>query len=301
MIVHPSSGIDADFLQRVLSSPSVICAIEDSSVGSTMINLNQNTLSRLIIQSPPLPEQRAIAVALSEVDTLIGALDQLIAKKRDLKQAAMQQLLTGQTRLPGFSGEWMIKQLGKIGSFSKGRGLAKENISTAGEFPAVPYTAIYTDHNEIIQLSRIRHFTKCMRDLTLISSPHLLIASSSNMLENIGKVAAFSGGTDLAIGGDILLYQTTADVHFLSYLMSTIPHRRRVVFLSQGSTIRHVYASTFQTYEILLPLLEEQTAIATILSDMDTEIAALEARRDKTRDLKQGMMQEVLTGRIRLL
>ena len=95
MIVRPSLGVDAEFLQRILSSPSVIAAIEETSVGSTMINLNQATLSGLVIQAPPLPEQRAIATALSDVDALIAAQDKLIAKKRDIKQAAMQQLLTG--------------------------------------------------------------------------------------------------------------------------------------------------------------------------------------------------------------
>jgi type I restriction enzyme S subunit len=98
--------VDANFLQRVLSSPRAISAIEDSSVGTTMVNLNQGILSGLQIQFPPEPEQRAIATALSDMDALLDGLDLLIAKKRDLKQAAMQQLLTGDTRLPGFDKEW---------------------------------------------------------------------------------------------------------------------------------------------------------------------------------------------------
>ncbi|MBU1665929.1 MAG: restriction endonuclease subunit S, partial [Gammaproteobacteria bacterium] len=219
----------------------------------------------------------------------------------DLKQAAMQQLLTGQTRLPGFIGMWEVKRLGEIGAFSKGSGLAKENLSSSGTLPAIPYTAIYTDHDEVIQPSRIRYFAKSAEGLTVISSPHLLIACSSNMLENIGKATAFTGGADIAVGGDILLYRTEADVCFLSYMLNTRPHRKRVVFLSQGSTIRHVYASTFQTYELAIPSLREQTAIAAVLSDMDAELAALEARRDKTRALKQAMMQELLTGKTRLI
>ncbi len=119
MIVRPSAGLETRFLQRVLSSPVVISDIEDTSVGSTMINLNQATLGGLTIQVPPVAEQRAIATALSDVDALLAKIDQLIAKKRDLKQAAMQQLLTGQTRLPGFSGEWEVKRLGDLLSYEQ--------------------------------------------------------------------------------------------------------------------------------------------------------------------------------------
>lgn len=250
---------------------------------------------------PPLAEQRVVAAALSDVDALLVTLDRLIAKKRDLKQAAMHQLLTGQTRLPGFGRKWETKRLGEMGSFSKGRGLAKDDLVVSGAVPAIPYTAIYTDHAEVIQLSQIRHFINSTKGLELVSTPHLLIASSSNMLENIGKATAFIGDVSVAVGGDILLYKTTADVRFISYLLSTPAHRARVVSLSQGSTIRHVYAATFRNYELVLPSAGEQAAIAAVLVDMDAEIAALEQRRDKTRVLKQGMMQELLTGRTRLV
>ena len=121
------------------------------------------------------------------------------------------------------------------------------------------------------------------------------------MLENIGKVTAFKDCAETVIGGDIILYKTSADVSFLSYLLNTRPHRELIISLSQGSTIRHVYAAIFRDYAVSLPKLEEQTAIAAVLSDMDAEVAALEARREKTRRIKQGMMQELLTGRTRLV
>ena len=270
------------------------------ATGNGQPNLNTGLIGKILIPFPSLADQRVIVEALDDVNKLIGTLDGVVAKKRDLKHAAMQQLLTGKQRLPGFSDEWDVKRLGDIGSFSKGRGLAKGDLSTSGDLPAVPYTAIYTDHDEIIQILKIRHFTSRARDLEVINSPHVLIAGSSNMLENIGKATAFLGDTNLAVGGDIVLYRTGADVRFLSYLLSTTPHRRRMVLLSQGSTIRHVYASTFQTYQILLPSLIEQSAIAAVLSDMDAEIAAWERRLAKTRALKEGMMQELLTGKTRL-
>ena len=119
MIVRPT-GFDPQFLQRVLSSDAVISAIVNSSVGTTMVNLNQGSLSSLQVQYPPLAEQSAIATALSDVDALLAAQDALIAKKRAIKQGAMQELLTGKRRLPGFSGEWEVRSLGNFGACYRG-------------------------------------------------------------------------------------------------------------------------------------------------------------------------------------
>jgi len=264
--------------------------------------LSMANLKRYKIPVPPTKaEQNTITTALADADALIAALDKLIAKKRDIKQAAMQQLLTGKKRLPGFSGEWEVKKLGEIGSFSKGKGLSKGELADSGSVPAIPYTAIYTNYAEVIVCSKITHFVNSTRNRAIINGAHLLIAGSSNMLENIGKATAYIANKDVAIGGDIIIYRTSVNICFLSYLLSTRPHRNKVVFLSQGSTIRHVYRSTFAGYEITLPTNREQIAIVNVLSIMDAEIAALEQRLDKTKALKQGMMQALLTGRIRLV
>lgn len=293
---------DRDFLLYNLMSDRIQTTIESEQTVGAQPKLALGRIEKFAIAMPPtIDEQRAIATALSDLDRLLAALDRLIAKKRDLKQATMQQLLTGQTRVPGFSGKWETKRLGEMGSFSKGRGLAKDDLVVSGAVPAIPYSAIYTDHAEVVQSSRITHFTKSTNGLELISTPHLLIASSSNMLANIGKATAFIGDVSVAVGGDVLLYRTKADVRFISYLLSTPVHRARVVSLSQGSTIRHVYAATFRDYELVLPPVGEQIAIAAIILDIDAEIAAIEQRRDKTRSLKQGMMQELLTGKTRLV
>ena len=300
MIVRPGSRMDPGFLQLVLSSPVVIAAIEAASVGSTMVNLNQGTLAGLAIQAPSRDEQAAISTAIADADSSLVKLDQLIAKKRDLKHAAMQQLLTGRTRLEGFAAPWQQIQLGRLGSFGKGRGLAKDDLARGGELPAVPYAAIYTDFGQIASMMDVAGRVSRSRAEVTVNKPSLLIASSSNMLENIGKAVALCVDDEVAVGGDVLIFRTQADVRFLSYLLSTEVHRRRVVALSQGSTIRHVYAATFSAYEVALPSRDEQAAIADALADIDAELAALEARRDKTRQLKQGMMQALLTGSIRL-
>jgi type I restriction enzyme S subunit len=295
------AAIDNIYSGYAFRSPIIRSQIISKGQGAVRANIGQQELSKVVVALPPLPEQRAIAAALSDVDALISSLDRLISKKRALKAAAMQQLLTGKQRLPGFGGKWEVKRLGDIGSFSKGRGLAKHELSLSGTLPAIPYTAIYTDFDEVIDSSRLINFTSPFSGAVVINSPHLLIAGSSNMLENIGKVTAFKDYANTVVGGDIILYKTPADVAFLSYLLNTRPHRESIISLSQGSTIRHVYAATFRDYEVSLPGIEEQTAIAAVLSDMDAEISALEARREKTRQVKQGMIQELLTGSTRLV
>jgi type I restriction enzyme S subunit len=277
------------FLKRIMSMTA------KSSVDSVRMEM----IADMLIPLPEKGEQKAIAKAISDINDLIESLDRLIEKKKNIKRGTMQELLTGKRRLLGFSEEWQTKALGTMGSFSKGKGLPKKDISSSGTIRAIPYTAIYTDFREIINYDRIDKFTSS-RNVVIVDSPHLLIAGSSNMLENVGKVTALDSNAEVAIGGDIIMYKTSADVSFLSYLLNTQTHRKRIIFLSQGSTIRHVYASTFENCEIKIPELKEQTAIAKALSDIDAEIEKLEKMRDKYKQLKIGMMQQLLTGRVRL-
>ena len=285
MIIR-GGNIDSNFLQRVLSSPQVIAAIEDTSVGSTMINLNQSTLAGLKIQSPPLPEQRAIAGALSDVDELIGALDQLIAKKRDLKQAAMQQLLTGQTRLPGFTGQWEVKWLGEIAEIVMGQSPSSSNYNAKGVgLPLIQGNADIANRKTIRRIftTEITKRGKCGDILMSVRAP-------------VGEVsrAAF----DVCLGRGVCAIRYDNDFMY-HYLISQEPSWAK---LSKGSTFDSVNSVDVKLLEIHLPInTDEQTTIAAVLSDMDAELAALEQRRDKTRDLKQGMMQELLTGRTRLV
>lgn len=288
---------------------------ERIAMGNTIKTIGLSYFRAFRIQTPPLPEQRAIATALSDVDALIAGLDQLIAKKRDIKQAAIQQLLTGQKRLPGFqikSGYkhtevgvipevWDVVPLRGIGKFEKGIGLLKEDLKSAGSTPAIPYTALYTDFSELLSYDHIKWFVDDASRTYIVSEPCLLIASSSNMEANTGKASALTGKIPVAIGREIIIFKTDSNCNFISYLLSTPLYRRKTLSLARGTTIKHLYPATFLTYKIALPPFFEQTAIANILSDMDSELTALEQRRDKTRALKQGMMQELLTGKTRLV
>ena len=296
MIVRPGAEMDADFLQRVLSSPSVISAIEDSSVGTTMINLNQSTLRQLIIQAPPVNEQRAIAAALSDVDALLAKQGQLIAKKQGLKQAAMQQLLTGQTRLPGFSGDWEVKRLGDvIEKFLGGGTPSRSNqLFWGDEIPWVTVKDFATFNPRSAQESITK--TGLQNSASHLVPSGVLITSTRMAL---GKAVVYE--VDVAINQDLKALFSKASLQ-TKYLYFWFQFRgQHIDDLGSGSTVKGISLLDLKKIEFQLPTYAEQTAIATILSDMDTEIAALEERQTKTRALKQGMMQELLTGRIRLI
>jgi len=253
----------------------------------------------------PLPssrqEQDAIATALSDVDALLSGLDRLIAKKRDLKQAAMQQLLTGQTRLPGFHGEWEVKRLGELGRFLKGSGVKKDE-ARAGDLPCIRYGEIYTQHNDYVRSFNSWISREVAERATLLQRGDVLFAGSGETKEEIGKCVAFVDDVEAYAGGDIVILRPTrANSLFLGYFLNAPTVASQKASRGQGDAVVHISASALGSITVSLPSLDEQAAIAAVLSDMDAELAALEARRAKTRDLKQAMMQELLTGRTRLV
>lgn len=302
MIIRPAPTLDADFIQLVLSSPPVIAAIENNSVGSTMINLNQGTLAKLSIILPPSKtEQKAIAKALSDADALIEALEQLLAKKRQIKRGAMQELLTGKRRLPGFSGEWEVKRLGELGSFVKGRGVTRSE-TLSGVLPCIRYGEIYTRHDDYIREFYSWISRGVAATATRIKRGDILFAGSGETKEEIGKCVAYIHANEAYAGGDIVILRAEdADPIFLGYYLNTSQINRQKSSRGQGDAVVHISAAALADIQGIFPKLDEQAAIATTISDMDAEIEALEAKLAKARAIKQGMMQELLTGRIRLV
>ena len=247
--------------------------------GSTRYNISKGALLGVSLALPPFPEQRAIAEALSDVDGLLSGLDRLIAKKRDLKQAAMQQLLTGQTRLPGFHGEWEVKRLGDVASVSKGTQLHSSEADEGGKFAHL---------NGGITPSS---YTK-----------------KSNTAEN--TIAISEGGNSCGFvqfmrepfwcGGHCYsVIANGADNHFLYHALKR--QQSAIMALRVGSGLPNVQKTGLLDFKISIPAtLPEQTAIASVLTAMDAELTGLEQQRAKTAAIKQGMMQELLSGRIRL-
>ena len=220
-------------------------------------------------------EQRAIATALSDVDALLDGLARLIAKKRDLKQAAMQQLLTGQTRLPGFSGEWEMRRLGELLTICHGKN-QREVEAQDGSYPILATGG---------QIGNARR--------PLYDKPSVLIGRKGTINQPQYMDTPFWTV-------DTLFYSSIKGENcakFLYYCFCLIDWMQ----YNEASGVPSLNARTIENIEIYCPKPDQQTAIATVLSDMDAGLTALEARLTKTRALKQAMLQELLTGRIRLL
>ncbi|MBM4223852.1 MAG: hypothetical protein FJ167_03480 [Gammaproteobacteria bacterium] len=268
-------------------------------VGSTQVHITNTAFKRAKIPLPKPDEQRAIAEALSDVDGLLGGLDRLIAKKRDLKQAAMQQLLTGQTRLPGFSGEWEVKRLGDVATLHKGKGLPKSALSPYGSEPCVHYGELFTQYGETIR-ETISRTNKSAGEFRSVAND-VLMPTSDVTPRGLAKASCVVAD-GVVLGGDILVIRTEPKLISGTFLSHVIRREDdQVLSLVSGTTVFHLYGADMKKFTFTLPRLDEQLAIVTVLADMDAELAALEARRDKTRDLKQAMMQELLTGRTRLI
>ena len=272
-----------------------------SSGGGGRGGLNLTIIGSMEIPLPSVSEQRAIARALSDMDSLLDALDQLIAKKLDLKQAAFQQLLTGQTRMPGFRGKWERKHLGEIGYFLKGSGVKRDD-ALSGTLACVRYGEIYTTHHDYIRTFHSRISSDVAATATRLKCGDLLFTGSGETKEEIGKCVAFVTETLAYAGGDILILRAkNVSSLYFGYMLNMPAAARQKASLSQGDAVVHISATALAQVTVDVPSVEEQNAIATVLTDIDSDIAALEARRDKTRDLKQAMMQELLTGNTRLV
>ena len=250
--------------------------IIDNTQGGAMQNLvGMDIFRNIVIPLPPLSEQHAIATVLSDVDALITSLDKLIAKKRNIKQATMQQLLTGKMRLPGFSGEWEAKTLGVILRVRHGK--SQQNVVVSdGKYPILATSG---------EIGRTNDY--------LYDKPSVLIGRKGTI-----DSPQYIDSPFWTI--DTLFYTEISNFYhprFVFYLFNMIDWLR----YNEASGVPSLNASTIENIEIQCPSLPEQIAIATVLSAMDAEIVALEQRRDKTRALKQGMMQELLIGKTRLL
>jgi type I restriction enzyme S subunit len=288
-------GVSPEFIFHFLVSRYEV--IRNSSNSGGQENLNGNIVKGTLVVLPPYPEQIAIAAALSDVDALLGRLERLIAKKHDLKQAAMQQLLTGQTRLPGFSREWETKQLKELATIQRGAS------------PRPIDSPVWFDNNSNTGWVRISDVTRSemfLRETTQRLSPlgvqHSRPVAKGSLIMSICATVGRPIITEINVcihDGFVVFDNLQADKHFIFYVLKAIEPD----WSKHGQTGSQMNLNTrlINTTVINLPPPDEQAVIASVLFDMDAELAALTARRDKTRALKQAMMQELLTGKTRLV
>lgn len=227
---------------------------------------------------PRINEQRAIAAALSDIDELLASLDALIAKKRNLKQATTQALLTGTRRLPSFSGNWRKRKLADICWMKSGKTITQAKIDTHSAYPCYGGNGL-------------RGFTQTFTH----EGCYALIGRQGALCGNVLNVSGKFFASEHAI---VVTAFPEIAAQWLAFVLGEMRLNKHAESSAQpGLSVTKI----LELPVVVPPSKAEQMAIAITLSDMDSEIAALEARRDKTRALKQGMMQELLTGRIRLL
>lgn len=264
---------------------------------TNLASISKSSLGEMPVFFPRLEEQRAIAAALSDIDALIAGLEKLIAKKRDLKQAAMQQLLTGQTRLPGFRVEWAVKRLGDLAEMGSGGTPSSANAAYyGGDIPWVAIADMTGGGKYIAKTERN------LSELGLANSPAQMFPAGTvlyAMYASLGEcsIATVAVTTSQAILG--IRPKADLNAEFLYYLLTS--WKSMVKGLGQQGTQANLNKGIVSDFKISLPAFEEQESIAAVFVEMDTEIVALESRLTKTCELKQGMMQELLTGRTRLV
>jgi type I restriction enzyme S subunit len=290
------------FCFQMLQSDLVQRRLAVAVVGTTRMDLSIAILKQVRIPLPPTKgEQEAIAEILSDADALIESLEQLIAKKRLIKQGAMQELLTGKKRLPGFRGEWEVKQLGLLGAFRGGSGFPiKYQGDTDGDYPFFKVSDMNNEANSTFMISS----NNWIRERTRKEIGAKILPANSIVFAKIGAAIFLERKK-------ILFQESCVDNNMMGFVLNgDAAHYRFVHYLFQNIQLGKLIAATalpslngrdIAALESAIPPVSEQTAIASVLSDMDAEIAALEAKLTKTRALKQGMMQELLTGRTRLI
>lgn len=269
------------------------------------LNLEGTTISRLyngIIQGtpihlPPLPEQKAIAATLSAFDNHVANLAELIEKKKAIRDGALEDLVSGRTRLAGYTEPWSESCLGSIGTFTKGAPLSKAHISNTGT-PFILYGELYTTYREVTY--KVYRRTEESADEAHYSRVgDVIIPTSGETAEEIATACCVMiPGVILA--GDLNIYRSPElDGRFLSYVIKHIVNQQ-ISELSQGISIIHINAKTLKKIVVRYPKHEEQSAIADIIDTMDTEISVLEDERDKMTQIREGVMDDLLTGRVRL-
>jgi len=300
---------DPRFLYYVFLSSRQQEIIRQNTIQTSLPHINLGILRKIPVQLAPLPEQRAIADELGDVDALIRALDRLIAKKHDLKQAAMQQLLTGKTRLPGFRGKWKRYRFSELFQFLNTANHPRADLSLFGDVGYIHYGDVHTTASPFLDCTAADlPLIKCAKVLTIppIQDGDVIMVDASEDYEGMGKSVEVRhvSGRRIVAGLHTLLLRGNKELladGFKGYLQFIPSVKASLVRLATGISVYGVSKRNVKSVEVMLPSIDEQSAIASVLSDMDAEIAALEQRRDKTRDLKQGMMQELLTGRTRLI
>ena len=292
IVVLKNISINNIFLSYICLTTLFLKQIESVIVGGTIPTLSQRKLGQFLIPRLSIEEQKNIATVLTSIDNLLLSLDKLIEKKKLIKQGAMQELLTGKKRLPGFTGEWVERRLGEIGVLAMCKRVYQEETSEKGDIPFYKIGTFGRQADAYISVDKYEQFKRMYR---FPKKGDILISAAGT----IGRTVVYDGKPAYFQDSNIIWldHNEKQIINSLLYFIYQV-----VKWNTENTTIARLYNDNFNNMTIRYPIsIEEQKAIATVFSSMDKEIESLEAKKTKYEQIKQGMMQQLLTGKIRLI
>jgi type I restriction enzyme S subunit len=316
--LKPASDVCSGFMLAVLLGDRFSKYAESVSVRSGMPKINRAELAEYVVALPPFLEQEAIAEVLSKADALIENLERLIAKKRLLKKGVMQQLLTGKRRLRGFANattgykqtevgvipeDWAVTSMGELFTFQNGVNAGKAAYGKGTPFINVLEVITCSTLVEAKIPGRISLLPQAISTFR-VQTGDVLFNRTSETQEEVGLASVYIDNREVVFGGFVIRARpqdSTLDPMFSSYALRSPAIRRQIISRGQGAVRANIGQQELSKVQVFVPPFHEQDAIAEVLSAMDAEIILLEAQLAKYRQLKQGLMQKLLTGKIRLV
>lgn len=304
-----NKGGNVDFLYYLLQTKKD--RMLELAIGSTFLEISKTALCKIPLQTPMhSDEQSKIADALSDIDSLVEVLENQISKKKAIKQGTMQELLTGKRRLPGFFGEWQSFVFGYLFDFIPNNAFTRAQMDVSGRVKNIHYGDILTKYGAYIsadskdipyiakEIDLSRFSEKCY-----LQSGDLVIADTAED-ETVGKaLEVINVECPVLAGQHTLLCRPKVRFaeKFLGYYLNAACYHDQMLPYIVGTKVSSVSKASIAQTKLVVPKYEEQQAISSILADMDDEITELEQKLAKYRQVKQGMMQQLLTGKIRLV
>jgi type I restriction enzyme, S subunit len=304
--------VDPRFLYFVFCGETHQKIIRKETIQTGVPHINLGILRAIPIQLPPLREQVAIADAISDAAALVESLEQLLAKKRLIKQGAMQDLLTGKKRLPDYNSEWHIISIGELFDISGGLSASRDQLSDQG-LCYLHYGDIHGSNRTFIDVDSEQHMLpkldiplKSVRPKSLLRDGDIVFVDASEDVEGASRHVVIDNprGIPFVSGLHTIVAKSRngmLDHRYRRYCFQTAAVREQFRFFAVGTKVTGISKTNIAKIDLHVPPLSEQLAIAGILSDMDAEIEAIEAKLAKAGTIKTGMMQELLTGKTRLV
>jgi type I restriction enzyme S subunit len=307
-VFRPRNPRDSDYFLFLTQSKKFRNYIDVALSGSSINNLRPSDILQMLFAFPAEQERQVISSVLRDIDNLIIGLNALIVKKRNILQGARRQLLTGQTRLPGFSDDWKRIRLGDYAVFLRTLSYSRDQLTSGAEVSYLHYGDIHVGVRFRLDAveARMPGISKTnIRNASMLSVGDLVFVDASEDTMGIGKSVEITNVPDGGIVAGLHTIAVRFDKRvladgFKAYLQEMPSFRGHLLRLASGTKVLSTSKSHIMSAEIALPGTDEQESIATVLGDMDAEIDALIRQRDKTLVIKTGMMQNLLTGKVRL-